>query len=295
MSERSRCDRVDWDSPARMFVDAGGVRWHVRTAGAGPTLLLLHGSGSSAHSWRDAIEPLAEHFTLIAPDLPGHGQSNPAHPNAFTMKGMALALSAMLRRMEAKPEMVVGHSAGAALAARMAIDGLIAPKVIIGVNAALMPFSGALGSVYSAIAGLLAINPLVPRAIAWRAGSSGMVRRLLAETGSRIDARGAELYRNLAMDRRHVAATLRMMANWDLPALARDLPRLPVPFHHLVGAKDRTVPPERAFEAQKLMPVSQVTMLPGLGHLAHEEQPDLFCAHVLALARRHGVLSESHP
>lgn len=79
-----------------------------------------------------------------------------------------------------------------------------------------------------------------------------------------------------------------MMANWDLQALARDLPRLLTPVRLVVGANDRAIPPAQAHRVLSLLPqhpLTSVTALPGLGHLAHEERPDLVAQLVLDLVR----------
>ena len=55
------------------FHQVGGLRWHVQQMGEGPPILLIHGTGASTHSWRDLAPLLAERFTVIAADLPGHG------------------------------------------------------------------------------------------------------------------------------------------------------------------------------------------------------------------------------
>jgi magnesium chelatase accessory protein len=73
-----------------------------------------------------------------------------------------------------------------------------------------------------------------------------------------------------------VAGALAMMARWDLDALQAALPRLAVPLHQIVGERDRTVPPANAGRVQQpLAPAAKgtLTVLPGLGHLAHEERP----------------------
>ena len=57
-------------------VDAGGVGLFCRTGGSGPPLLLLHGYPQSHICWHKIAPALAKHFTVIAPDLPGYGQSS---------------------------------------------------------------------------------------------------------------------------------------------------------------------------------------------------------------------------
>ena len=105
------------------FVEAAGIRWHVQRMGQGPPLLLIHGTGAATHSWRGLLPLLAPHFSVIAPDLPGHGftQSPPAH--RLSLPGMAADIGVLLRKLEVRPEIVVGHSAGAAILARMCLDG----------------------------------------------------------------------------------------------------------------------------------------------------------------------------
>jgi pimeloyl-ACP methyl ester carboxylesterase len=72
------------------------------------------------------LHPLAQHFRVIAPDLPGHGFTKGRPPNGLTMPGVARALAGLIGELVADPALVVGHSAGAAIAIRMALDGLAA-------------------------------------------------------------------------------------------------------------------------------------------------------------------------
>jgi magnesium chelatase accessory protein len=117
------------------------------------------------------------------------------------------------------------------------------------------------------------MNPWTPRFFAFHASQAGPLQRLLASTGSRLDARGQALYRHLVSDREHVAAVLAMMAAWDVEPLRRDLARLPVPLTLIVGEGDRTVPPAASMDAMRRAPRSSLHHLPDLGHLAHEEAP----------------------
>ena len=280
-------DGRDWPNhDASRFIEAGGLSWHVQVMGAGPELLLLHGAGASTHSWRDLMPALAQNFCVIAPDLPGQGFTSAPSGDGYALHGMARGVAALLSALNAAPRMIVGHSAGAALAVRMSLDGVAAPRAIVGVNAALLPFHS-VGAVFSGLAKLLAINPLFPRLFAHQARSPRVVKRLLDDTGSRIDARGAALYQRLAENSGHVAGTLRMMANWDLDGLRRDLPNLRAKLYLLTGMKDGTVDPERAHDVRKLVPDAEIIPFPGLGHLAHEEQPALFAQRIGAIARLH--------
>ena len=294
--------QLDWqrdgrDWPLRessRFVDAGLVRWHVQVLGRGPVALLVHGAGAASFSWRGLAPLLARHFTLVIPDLPGHGFTASLPPAQQSLAGMAAALLGLLRELDAEPVIGVGHSAGAALLVRAALDrGLGAVHLLVGINAALLPFAGVAGLVLPLMARLFAHSSLLPRFFAWRAADRRAVERLIASTGSIIDALGVELYARLVANPGHVAGALAMMANWDLQALVRGLPELDIPLLLLAGSRDRTVDPNAAHEVARSAPKARVSVLPDLGHLAHEEAPRIVAAQLLCAARAYGCLAGS--
>jgi magnesium chelatase accessory protein len=276
-------DLVDWpNGEASRFVDAAGLRWHVQTLGHGPALLLLHGTGAATHSWRDLAPLLADAFTVVAPDLPGHGFTSAPPPPGFGLPEMAAAIGDLLRRLRIAPVLAVGHSAGAAILARMCLDGRIAPRVLVSLNGALLPLHGLAGHIFTPLARLLAANDVVSRIFAWRARDRTAVERLIRRTGSTLDASGVDLYARLVRNPRHVRAALEMMANWDLHPLERELPRLAPQLVLVTGENDLTVPPGEAERVRALVATARLESLPGLGHLAHEERPE----EVAALVRR---------
>lgn len=268
-------DGRDWPNrEASRFVAAAGLRWHVQVAGQGPDLLLLHGTAAATHSWRDLLPLLAPEFRVIAPDLPGHGFTAAAPPARLSLPGMAGAVAALLETLGARPVLVAGHSAGAAIALRLALDRCREARAVVAFNGALLPLGERHAAFFTRAAKLLAGLPFVPGLMAWRASNRAVAERLLADTGSRIDARGVDLYARLFRHAGHLAAALGMMANWDLVPLLRDLPRLQARLTLVVGANDRAVPPAQAERIRQRLPAARLVTLPGLGHLAHEERPE---------------------
>ncbi|HEX4511575.1 MAG TPA: alpha/beta fold hydrolase BchO [Burkholderiaceae bacterium] len=257
------------------FVDAAGVRWHVQCAGDGtrPVLLLLHGTGTAASSWRDLVAPLAADFTVVAPDLPGHGFTSALPTEVARLDDMASALATLMRTLGLAPDFIVGHSAGAAISARMALAETPGVRRLVWLAGALCPLGGLVGRVASPLAHVLARSPLVARLAAWRASDAAAVERFIAATGSTLDARGLSIYRALLRRPSHVAGALAMMAGWDLVPLQRALPTLSTPVLLLHGDADRTVPPAQSDELAHRLPHARVTHLSTLGHLAHEERP----------------------
>ena len=290
--------RLDWDRdgadwPHRacsQFVTAGGLRWHVQRAGEGPLLLLLHGTGASSHTWRDLLPRLAAHYAVLNVDLPGHGFSAPLPRADMTLAGMTRALGELLALLGVKVDAVLGHSAGAAIAAQACLEGRIAPKLLISLNGALLAPRGMPVGLMSTAARAMAVSGLVPRLFVWSAGDPAAVRRLVASTGSTLDSRGYELYLRLIRNTAHVTSVLDMLAGWDLTELARRLPKLEVPLALVVGDRDRAVPPAEAQRVRSMLPRSRVVVVRNLGHLMHEEDPPQVAALVEELLADAGVL-----
>jgi magnesium chelatase accessory protein len=264
----------DWPNrTASRFVTVAGLSWHVQVTGRGPVLLLIHGTGAATHSWRDLVPLLSERFTVIAPDLPGHGFSGLRSRLYQSLPWIAAALSGLLSTLGLRPAYVVGHSAGAAIALRLVLDGRLAPSAMVSLNGALSPFSGLAAVLFPTLAKLMFLNPCAASLLTRRAADPAAVVRLIENTGSTIDARGIDCYQRLLRTERHVEATLAMMANWDLRPLQRDLPDLAVPVTLVAGERDRAVPPHVAYRAKARLATARVITLAGRGHLAHEEAP----------------------
>ncbi len=293
MVERLHWERDGRDWPNReasRFLRVGNVYWHVQEFGQGPVLLLVHGTGASTHSWRALAPLLATHFRVIAPDLPGHGFTTIVANDRLSLPGMARSLDQLLRAIDVRPALAIGHSAGVAVLIRMTLDGQIAPQALVSLNGALMPFAGFAGQLFPMMANVLFLNPFVPRLFAWSASDRSRVERLIRDTGSTLEAEGVTLYQRLFRSVRHVASALGMMANWDLKPLLSDLPRLKTPLILVVGSGDRAVPPATAERVRERLPSAEIVTLPDLGHLAHEEQPQAVVDIVMAVARRFGAL-----
>jgi magnesium chelatase accessory protein len=291
-------DGVNWPNrKASRFVDAGGLRWHVQEflpreskhKDSSLVVLLLHGTGSSSHSWRDVAPLLAQHVRVVALDLPGHAFTSMPYPAQQSLPGMAHHVASLLASLSITPTIVVGHSAGAAVAARMVLDQAISPKALVSLNGALLGFSGLAGQFFSPIARVLASLPLVARFFAWQSADAATVERLIASTGSKLDAIGIQLYAQLVRNESHVDAALAMMAHWDLQPLQNDLHKISIPVWMVAAKNDLTVPAEQAAQVARELPHPELVMWPKLGHLAHEEDPALCAQLILDVLRKVSV------
>ncbi len=262
------------DKVAERYVQTDGLNWHVVEMGQGPVILLVHGTAASVHSWRDVMPLLAETHHVVAVDLPGHGGTQHHSTQDLSLERMARGIAALMQAMALSPEIVVGHSAGAAILASICAHKKLHPKRYVSFNGAFYPFGGIAGSLFSPIAKLIAFNSFVPRLLSGVASRS-KVERLLKDTGSDISPRGVELYYDLFRQADHVAAALGMMAAWDLRGMDDNLVRIDAECLFVSGKRDKAVPPETADRAASRCTKAKVMQFDGYGHLLHEENPAL--------------------
>ena len=289
--------RMDWETHRHdwphanlsRFVQASGVRWHLQQAGSqGPRVLMLHGTGASTHTWRDLLPTLGADFTVVCPDLPGHALSHIAPGWRPGLREMAGALDDLLRALNLQPQAVVGHSAGGAVAAQWVLGRQsqtpAGKPILIGLNPAWLPIPGMASWMFPVAAKVLALNPLSALWIARHGKRPGVVKKLVDETGSRLDAQGVEYYARLIRQPAHVRGVLAMMAAWDMGALGRRMPELRGPVFMHLGGRDTTVPTSWSGRTYAAVAHARGITEPELGHLAHEEAPALVADHIRSWA-----------
>ncbi len=279
--------RSAWpNAAASRFLDVAGVHWHVQLLGAGPAVVLLHGSGAASHSWRDIAPRLARTNTVVVPDLPGHGFTSVAPANRMSLDGIAALLDALLGALDITPRVVAGHSSGAALALRLA---MIRPVgAVVGVNAALTP-PPALTTFVAPLIRDLARSRVMGALTALLAESDFAFRTLMRSTGSTVAAEQYELYRTFARSPAHTGALMTMFAAWDMTALQAAVPSLATPVTLIVGTRDGWVPPVESRRVAQLLPDARVIDIDGAGHLAHEEFPDRVSDIIAEAAQRASI------
>lgn len=247
--------------------------WHVQSMGQGPDVLMLHGAAASGHSFHRLAAQMPG-YRLIMPDLPGQGYTRAGGHLRLGLDAMADDLVTLCADQDWRPAAIIGHSAGAAVALRMAEIMPRAPRAVVGINAALGPFDGFAGWLFPKLARAMATGPFAAAVVTKLSSSRAQVARLLAGMGSPLDADGVEMYRRLVSRTRHIEGTLGMMAQWQLEPLLERLPQIAVPTLLITAAGDKAVPPRVSAEAAARMPRAQHEALKRWGHLAHEEAPD---------------------
>lgn len=274
--------RAHWPlSEHSQFVNAAGLRWHVQTVGDGPLLLMLHGLGASTHSWRGMAPLLAAHYRVMLIDLPGHAFSSTPSAHAAGLPDMAQALHGLMTQLQTWPSVVVGHSAGATLAARWLLNHPDRPAPhLVAFNPAWLPLSGAAHWLFPLSAKLISLNPLSAWLFAKAMQQESLVGKILKSTGSHLAAEDAACYKLLMQSPSHVQGVLQMMLHHDLGSLPQQLAELKSRVLILAAENDQAVPHDHAVTAQQRIPGAALLSLQGLGHLAHEENPPL-CAQMV--------------
>lgn len=281
---------ADWPHrAASRLVACPPHRWHVQDMGAGPAVVMLHGAGGAGHSWRGLMPLLAPRYRLIVPDLPGHGFTRTGARGRSGIDAMAEDLAGLCAHLGVAPVALVGHSAGAALALRLAEVLPVPPRAVVGVNAALGAFEGVAGLLFPLMARALTVTPFVAPLVARLTSGPDRVRALLASTGSAPDDRAVALYRALVARPDHVEGTLAMMAQWRLEPLLARLPRMELPVLLIAATGDRTVPAAVSARAAERLPRGSCARIEGRGHLVQEEDPAAVAALIGPFLARHGA------
>jgi pimeloyl-ACP methyl ester carboxylesterase len=249
---------------------AGDAVFSYLDAGHGAPLVLLHGIGSAAASFRHQLEGLSPRFRRIAWDAPGYGASTPlavAHPDAGHY---AMALDALLGALGVGRCHVLGHSLGTLIAARFTAEQ---PKRVVTLTlASIAKGHGQLPPPERQRLLAERLDPITelgaqgmaakrgPRLLAPEANDT--MRRTVVETMARIRP---DAY----------AQAARMLSTGDIMA---DLTRLPpqLPIQVVVGEADVITPPALCLEVAAACKAASVHVIPGAGHAVYLEKPQQF-------------------
>ncbi|MFM9990401.1 MAG: alpha/beta fold hydrolase BchO [Burkholderiaceae bacterium] len=277
---------MDWDSFKHQWpnsqhsqlIQTQDVRWHIQMFGQGPTILLLHGLGASTHTWRGIAPYLSQHYRLLAVDTPGHAFSSTPHKEAATFDRMVQSLNQMLKSIHIWPDIVIAHSAGAAIAAQLILSQYKMPMPrLIALSPAWLPLTGLTQFLFPVSAKLISFNPLSAWLFAKHMSKEMVIEQILKSTGSKISADDLFFYRTLMQSPAHLRGVLQMMSAWNLGQLPDQLHLLTGPVLIASGECDKTIPIAQARIARHQIINSQLEIFNQLGHLAHEEQPQM-CA-----------------
>ena len=278
-------DRIPQNWPLRELsnsVSAGQMEWHVQMAGAGltregaakPIALLLHGTGSSAHSWAELLPVLAKSYWVIAPDLPGHGFTISHQSEQLSLTLITHKLAELLRALGVEQiDSIIGHSAGATLGLQYSLL-YPAPKRILGLNPSLVSLPSFYHSFLAPLINPIATSSFVSSMIADLLPFTSMIDKLLDSTNSKLNGIQRERYKLLFKQKNHINGSLNFMAATDIPNLLAHANEITSELIFLVANQDSWVQKEELLAViYRYFPRSTVIQKDG-GHLFHEANPD---------------------
>jgi pimeloyl-ACP methyl ester carboxylesterase len=249
--------------------------------GQGPTLLLLHGLGCDHTTWSPVIHDLARHFTVIAPDLLGHGVS--AKPRAdYSVGGYANGMRDLLTVLDIDKVTVVGHSFGGGIAMQFAYQfpertermilvapGGLGPEVSPLIRAVTLPgFHQVMG--VATLPGIRHVG---------KAGLRALSRSKV--TAVRDLAEVAEIFESFKDPRaraaiRHVVRAVVDMRGQIVTMVDRAYLTQAMPMLVVWGTDDVVIPSRHAENVARIAPGAVVEVLPNSGHFPHKDHPDRF-------------------
>ena len=269
--------------PELQFRTIHGYRRAFRIAGSGPALLLIHGIGDNSTAWEPVHAELARRFTVIAPDLLGHGQSDKPRAD-YSVAAYANGMRDLLSVIGVDKVTVVGHSLGGGVAMQFAyqfphlVDRLIlvsAGGVTKDVNLALRLAALPVGGEALAVLRLPLVLPTLQtlgRMLGMVLGSTGMGRDI--PSALRILAELPEPTASAAFTR-----TLRAVVDWRgqvVTMLDRCYLTESIPVQLIWGDEDVVIPVSHAHMAHAAMPGSRLEIFANSGHFPHHHDPVRF-------------------
>ena len=260
-----------------------GYRRAYRIAGSGPAILLIHGIGDNSTTWSTVQSKLAQRFTVIAPDLLGHGKSDKPRAD-YSVAAYANGMRDLLSVLDVERVTVVGHSLGGGVAMQFAYQfpQLVDRLILVGsggvtkdVNVALRIASLPMGTEALAVLRLPMVLPALQ--MLGRVGGA-----LLGSTGVGRDI--PDMLRILAdlpepTASSAFARTLRAVVDWRgqvVTMLDRCYLTESVPVQLIWGSHDSVIPVGHARMAHAAMPGARLDVFEGSGHFPFHDDPDRF-------------------
>lgn len=270
-TSRPRLEAAYLRSPGDL-IDMGGYRLHVRDTGpkAATTLVMLHGFGASLHTFEPWAQMLEHDYRVIRFDLPGSGLSDPDPTGLYTDERTMDLLQKLLKCLEVNRAVLVGNSIGGRLAWKFAAahPNLVSKLVLISPDGFASP-----GFEYGHQPDIPFVMELMRYAL-----PKAMVRsNIVAAYGDpkALTDQTFERYYDLLLAPGSREAMIERMRQTILVDPESDLRTIKIPVLLLWGLKDAMIPVANSADYLLAMPQARLVTFPSLGHVPHEESPQL--------------------
>jgi len=247
------------------YATVNGLRTYFDREGSGRPMVMVHGASQDSTSWRYNVPYFASDYDVLAVDLPGHGKSEiPADGPVRSVRPYADHIWGLIRELDLRDPIVVGHSLAGAIALRIAVDHSADIAAVVDVDGA--AFTVAQATHYrEGMLDLVSINP-----------TDWLETMFLSVLGRTTPLARKKV---MASDARRVAPEV---ALGDLYAYTGcdfidELDKITAPVFVLVGEDDWSCTPELAQQTyDRITAPKEYKMWETVGHIPHTEQPDVF-------------------
>lgn len=260
------------------FVTLGGVKVHYLRAGEGPTVLLVHGLGTSVVTWRQNVDPLVSAgYCVLALDLPGHGDSDKPRDLSYDPVAGAELLRHFLQSQDVQQASLVGSSAGGLV---VSLFALAYPE---RVEKMVLVASGGLGRRVSWVLRLMSVPGLGELIYHPKLqNDNDLSRQLFFQPPPFLEdvLREMSRVRNLPGSRRAtlkgVRSSVNLFGQRQRRYILHRLKGLSKPMMTVWGEEDRILPVSHAATVRRELPQTIVRVIPRCGHWPHMERAEEF-------------------
>jgi pimeloyl-ACP methyl ester carboxylesterase len=261
---------AQYAQPPSEFIPSAGLRLHVRDSGpkSATTIVLLHGFGASLQTWDAWAQTLEKTHRVIRFDLPGAGLTGADPTGDYSDARGVHIISSLLDTLGVDQAVVVGHSMGGRLAWRLAAEQpqRVRQLVLIAPDGFASP-GFEYGKAPEVGISVRAMRYVLPKAL---------LRLSLAPAyadASKLNDSTVNRYYDMMLAPDVRTALIARMQQLVLQEPTPWLARIRAPTLLLWGEQDAMIPPANARDYQAAMPQASLVLLPGVGHLPHEEAP----------------------
>ncbi len=269
--------KARWAPPPSRFITVDGMDVHVREEGAGPPLVLLHGTGASLHTWEPWVRTLSGSFRIIRLDLPAFGLTGPHPAHDYSLDAYASLVAHVMDALGVQKAHVAGNSLGGSIAWMLAATQPQRVDRLVLVAPAGYPREGV------PLVFRLARLPVLPTLLK-RVDPSRIIARSLSEVfvdQALVTPEMVQRYRELALRPGNRDAFVARVGAALVDHSAR-IKAVTAPTLVLWGEKDAWIPVEHAQRFARDIPGARVVVYPGVGHLPQEEAAAPSAADTLA-------------
>jgi pimeloyl-ACP methyl ester carboxylesterase len=252
------------------FIEVDGMDVHYRIQGKGPTLVLLHGSSASLHTWEGWVETLQDSYTVVTLDLPAHGLTGPDPKHRYGSIDSAEFVHRFVEKLELGGFALAGNSRGGSIAWHYAILHPENVNALILINASGLPSEEPLPAVFrlyqipvlEKLLSVLTPKWLVRKNIEAVYGDPQLVSDAMVQQ-----------YHDIILRAGNRTATAKRFTRNDKQNLHARIAEIKVPSLILWGGRDSWILPKYAPRFNQLIKGSKLVIYPELGHVPMEEAP----------------------